>query len=188
MLSVPIGFVVFAAGLLAGSLGGALLRPLIDRRPHRRPTLRSYRRRLGGPRPGLAFYVIPPGLGDTDRIAAELTGGRRPRLCLLGRLCGPLPYDRVEIPESGLRRGALWVAPGLLLFDPYGDDEMSVLEAPYGIEAIDPLVTEAGTAAVTLDLGDGVLVFEPAPDVDAAHAWSRMRTVLEAGGRPEPAR
>jgi hypothetical protein len=169
---------VIAASAL-GLAGGLLLRPAADRMLRRRPSLRSYRRELGGPRPGLAFYVIPPALGRTDEIVAELTAGRRPRLCLIGRLCGPLPYDRLAVPENALLRGALWVAPGLLMFDPRGDAEMSVLEAPYGVEAGEPMLTEAGNPALTLDLGDGVLVFEPAPDTDAEHAWSRIRAVLE---------
>lgn len=42
-----------------------------------------------------------------------------------------------------------------------------------------PMVTEAGVPVLTLDLGDGVLVFEPSPDTDPEHAWSRIRTVLE---------
>jgi hypothetical protein len=55
---------------------------------------------------------------------------------------------------------------------------LSSLEALYGIEAVEPMVTEVGRAGVTLDLGDGVFVFEPAPDTDAEHAWSRLRAVL----------
>lgn len=171
-------------GLLLGFPAGFLLRPAIDRRRRRRPSLRSFRRELEGPRPGLACYVIPPALGDTDEIVAELTAGRRPRLCLIGRLCGPLPRERTAVPEPGLLRGALWVAPGLLMFDPHGTDaEMIVLEAPYGVTAGEPLLTEAGRPVLTLDLGDGVLVFEPAPDTDLEHAWSRIRSVLE-GDRP----
>lgn len=176
MLSFVVSALVCAA---LGFAGGLLLRPVADRMFRRRPSLRSYRRELTGPRPGLAFYVIPPGLGDTDEIVAELTAGRRPRLCLIGRLCGPLPYDRVAVPENALLRGALWVAPGLLMFDPRGDAEMSVLEAPYGVETSEPMLTEAGDPVLTLDLGDGVLVFEPAPDTDLEHAWSRIRSVLE---------
>ncbi|MCP9984522.1 hypothetical protein [Actinomadura madurae] len=56
---------------------------------------------------------------------------------------------------------------------------MSVLEAPYGVEVTEPMLSEAGVPVLTLDLGDGVLVFEPAPDTDAEHAWSRIRTVIE---------
>lgn len=168
--------------VIAGALGfggGLFLRPVVERWLRRRPSLRSYRRELAGPRPGLAFYVVPPSLGSTDEIVAELTVGRRPRLCLIGRLCGPLPYDRVAVPEEALVRGALWVAPGLLMFDPHGGGEMSVLEAPYGVEVTEPMLSEAGVPVLTLDLGDGVLVFEPAPDTDAEHAWSRIRTVIE---------
>ncbi|MFA1549731.1 hypothetical protein [Actinomadura chokoriensis] len=176
----------FAVPVIVASVlgfgGGLLLRPAADRLFRRRPSLRSYRRELDGPRPGLAFYVIPPALGDTDEIVAELTAGRRPRLCLIGRLCGPLPYDRVAVPEKALLRGSLWVAPGLLMFDPRGDAEMSVLEAPYGVDVSEPMLTETGTPVLTLDLGDGVLVFEPAPDTDAEHAWSRIRAVLEDDG------
>ena len=175
---VSIAVAVVAA--LSGFAGGLFLRPIADRVLRRRPSLRSFRRELTGPRPGLAFYIVPPGLGDTDEIVAELTAGRRPRLCLIGRLCGPLPYDRDTVPEKALHRGALWVAPGLLMFDPRGDDvEMSVLEAPYGVDAREPMLTEAGRPALTLDLGDGVLVFEPAPDTDLEHAWSRIRATLE---------
>lgn len=164
---------------LTGFAGGLLLRPAADRLLRRRPSLRSFRRELTGPRPGLAFYVIPPGLGDTDEIVAELTAGRRPRLCLIGRLCGPLQYDEGVVHENVLQRGALWVAPGLLMFDPRGDAEMSVLEAPYGVEAREPMLTEAGRPVLTIDLGDGVLVFEPAPDTDLEHAWSRIQTILD---------
>ncbi len=171
--------VLVIAAALSGLGGGMLLRPAADRMLRRRPSLRSFRRELTGPRPGLAFYIIPPGLGDTDEIVAELTAGRRPRLCLIGRLCGPLPYDRDAVPEKALHRGALWVAPGLLMFDPRGDTEMSVLEAPYGVDVSEPMLTEAGRPVLTLDLGDGVLVFEPAPDIDLEHAWSRIRSVLE---------
>ena len=73
------------------------------------------------------------------------------------------------------------VAPGLLMFDPRGDAGMSVLEAPYGVDA-QPIATQAGRPVLTLDLGDGVLVFEPAPDTDLEHAWSRVRAVLEDTG------
>ncbi|WP_141577908.1 hypothetical protein [Actinomadura sp. WMMA1423] len=177
-----------AVACALGFTAGLFLRPAVDRRFRRRPSLRSYRRQLDGPRPGLAFYVIPPALGDTDEIVAELTAGRRPRLCLIGRFCGPLPYDRVAVPEKALLRGALWAAPGLLMFDPHGDAEMSVLEAPYGVETSEPMLTETGTPVLTLDLGDGVLVFEPAPDTDPEQAWSRIRAVMEeeASSRPSP--
>ncbi|MEO3828835.1 hypothetical protein [Actinomadura sp. B10D3] len=102
-------------------------------------------------------------------------------------MCGPLPYDRVAVPEKALVRGALWVASGLLMFDPHGEGEMSVLEAPYGVEAAEPMLSEAaepmlseaGDPVLTLDLGDGVLVFEPAPDTDVEPAWSRIRAVIE---------
>lgn len=174
--------VLVVAAALSGLGGGLLLRPVADRVLRRRPSLRSFRRELTGPRPGLAFYIVPPALGDTDEIVAELTAGRRPRLCLIGRLCGPLPYGRDAVPENALHRGALWVAPGLLMFDPRGDAEMSVLEAPYGVDAREPMLTEAGRPVLTLDLGDGVLVFEPAPDTDLEHAWSRVRAVLEDTG------
>jgi len=90
-----------------------------------------------------------------------------------------LPYDRAAVPEKALFRGALWVAPGLLMFDPRGDAEMSVLEAPYGVETSEPMLTQAGEPVLTLDLGDGVLAFEPSPDTDPEHAWSRIRAVLE---------
>ncbi|GAA0595430.1 hypothetical protein GCM10009546_66940 [Actinomadura livida] len=178
MTRVSIVIPVIAAAS-TGLAGGFLLRPALDRVLRRRPSLRSFRRELTGPRPGLAFYVIPPGLGDTDEIVAELTAGRRPRLCLIGRLCGPLPYDEGVVHDNVLQRGALWVARGLLMFDPRGDAEMSVLEAPYGVDAREPMRTEAGRQVLTLDLGDGVLVFEPAPDTDLEHAWSRIRSVLE---------
>jgi hypothetical protein len=146
----------------------------------RRRSLRSFRRRLEGPRPGLAFYVVPAELGDPAEIVAGLTGHRRPRLCLIGRLCGPLTHVEGTIPEAGLQRGALWVGPGLLIFDPiHAGAEISVLEAPYGVDVREPLMTEAGIPTVTFDLGDGVLVFEPAPDNDASHASSRIQSVLE---------
>lgn len=174
--------VLVVAAALSGLGGGLFLRPVADRVLRRRPSLRSFRRELTGPRPGLAFYIVPPALGDTDEIVAELTAGRRPRLCLIGRLCGPLPYGQDVVPENALHRGALWVAPGLLMFDPRGDAEMSVLEAPYGVDARQPMLTEAGRPVLTLDLGDGVLVFEPAPDTDLEHAWSRVRAVLEDTG------
>jgi hypothetical protein len=174
---VLIVWIIVASAL--GFAGGLLLRPVADRTFRRRPSLRSYRRELNGPRPGLAFYVIPPALGGTDEIVAELTAGRRPRLCLIGRLCGPLPYERAAVPEKAMLRGALWVAPGLLMFDPRGDGEMSVLEAPYGVDAREPMLTEAGDPVLTIDLGDGVLVFEPSPDTVVEHAWSRIRSVLE---------
>ncbi|MFC5750942.1 hypothetical protein [Actinomadura rugatobispora] len=162
-------------GVVAGRAGHRLRRP--------RRSLRSYRKQLAGPRPGLAFYVVPVRLGDPGEIVAELTGRRRPRLCLIGRLCGPLTHGEDGVPESGLERGALWVAPGLLVFDPLRPDaEMSVLEAPYGVDVREPMLTEAGVPTVTLDLGDGVLVFEPAPDNDASHAWSRIQSVLEENG------
>jgi hypothetical protein len=54
-----------------------------------------------------------------------------------------------------------------------------VLAAPYGVDVCEPTQTEAGPPTVTFDLGDGVLVFEPAPDNDAGHAWNRIRSVLE---------
>jgi hypothetical protein len=161
---------------------GLLLGPAHRRLRRFRRSLRFYRRRLDGPRPGLAFYVVPAELGDTAEIVADLTGRRRPRLCLIGRLCGPLTVDAGPIPEAGLRRGALWVAPGLLIFDPVlSGAEVSVLEAPYGVDVREPMVTEAGHPAVTFDLGDGVLVFEPTPDIDVSHAWSRIQSALEPG-------
>jgi hypothetical protein len=164
----------FAAGLW--------LRPPLYRIVRHRPSLKDFRRQLDGPRPGLAFYVVPPGLGEPAEIVAGLTGNRRPRLCLIGRFCGPLPYDAAPVAEKVLRRGALWIAEGVLIFDPKADTaEMCVLEAPYGVDALEPMPTEAGTPMVTLDLGDGVLVFEPALDTDASHAWSRIDSVLAGG-------
>ena len=169
-------------GFAAGACFGAVAGQARHRLRRLRRSLRSYRRELEGPRPGLAFYVVPAGLGDPGEIVAELTGRRRPRLCLIGRLCGPLPSGEGTVPDSALERGALWVAPGLLVFDPIrADAEMAVLEAPYGVDAREPMLTEAGVPTVTLDLGDGVLVFEPAPDNDASHAWSRIESVLTGG-------
>ena len=75
------------------------------------------------------------------------------------------------------------MAAGLLIFDPKADEaEVCVLvEAPYGVDDLEPMLTEAGDPMVTLDLGDGVLVFEPAPDSDVSHAWSRIDSVLAGG-------
>ncbi|GAA4482838.1 hypothetical protein GCM10023191_003500 [Actinoallomurus oryzae] len=180
-MSLIVGCVLcFVAGAGAGVAGA-----LSGRRLFRvRRSLRTYRKRLEGPRPGLAFYVIPAELGDPNEVVADLTGNRRPRLCLIGRLCGPLASDDRPgggiVPEAGLERGALWVAQGLLIFDPVREGaEMSVLEAPYGVEVREPMVTEAGIPTVTFDLGDSVLVFEPTPDNDASNAWSRIQSVLE---------
>ncbi|GAA2110935.1 hypothetical protein [Actinomadura alba] len=162
-------------------VAGLLLRPPFERLVRRKPSLRDLRRELDGPRPGLAFYVVPPGLGDPAEIVAGLTGNRRPRLCLIGRFCGPLPYDAAPVAGSVLRRGALWVAAGMLIFDPKADGaEMCVLEAPYGVDALEPMPTDTGDPMVTLDLGDGVVVFEPSPDIDVSHAWSRIESVLTA--------
>jgi hypothetical protein len=128
-----------------------LLRPPLERLVRRRPTLWDFRRELDGPRPGPAFYVLPLSLGDPAEIVTGLTGGRRPRLCLIGRFCGPLPYDASPVAETVLRRGALWVAEGLLIFDPKAAEaEVCVLEAPYGVDDLEPMLTN--TLSATTDI------------------------------------
>lgn len=139
--SVPVdvvGLILFLAGGVLVAVGGAFYVYLPRRlRPGQvqmlwrlGPARRQETSASPDERPlRLVHHVLRGNLRTSEEEAREITRVGRPRLLVLGRISGPLPYA-AGISRTP-RNGALWVVPGRVLFVQSAEDDRRLGESNF---------------------------------------------------------